>query len=257
MSGRPLPDPAPDWAFFLDVDGTLLEHAEHPQAVHVSAELRGLLERLLGATEGAVALISGRSVEDIERLFAPLAVAIGGQHGTERRSASGALHRQSPPLEQMGRAAAELVRLTAAHEGLVFENKGMTLALHFRRAPGLAALVAREMYAIADRLGDAFELQAGKLVYEIKPSGKDKGSAIAEFMAEMPFRGRTPVFVGDDLTDEQGFAVVNKLGGHSVKVGSGVSRARFSLANASAVHAWLRDYVDRIGPAESRAAQRP
>ena len=255
MSEPRLPEPAPGWAFFLDVDGTLLEHAEHPQAVHVSAELRGLLERLLAVAGGAVALISGRSVEDIEGLFAPLAVPVAGQHGTERRAASGALYRHAPPLEQLGRAAAELVRLTAAHSQLVFENKGMTLALHFRRAPELAGLVAREMHAIGERLGDAFELQAGKLVYEIKPSGKDKGSAIAEFMGETPFKGRLPVFLGDDLTDEQGFAVVNKLGGHSIKVGSGVSRARWRLESAAAVHAWLRSYAARFSSEASRAAR--
>ena len=255
MSFAGLPPPASGWAFFLDVDGTLLEHAEHPQAVRVSAELRELLERLLAATAGAVALISGRSVEDIERLFAPLAVPVAGQHGTERRSADRILHRQTPPLEQMGRATGALVRLTAAHEGLVFENKGMTLALHYRRAPELAGLVAREMNAIAEQLGDAFELQAGKLVYEIKPSGKNKGSAIAEFMAEAPFKDRLPVFLGDDLTDELGFAVVNKLGGHSIKVGSGVSRARWHLADASAVHAWLRHYISAGGRDPVRAAR--
>lgn len=255
MSEARPPAPAPGWAFFLDVDGTLLEHAEHPQAVQVSAELRSLLERLREVAGGAVALISGRSVEDIERLFAPLAVPVAGQHGTERRAASGALHLQAPPLEQMGRAAAELVRLTAAHEGLVFENKGMTLALHFRRAPALAGLVAREMYAIADRLGDAFELQAGKLVYEIKPSGKDKGSAIAEFMAEAPFKERLPVFIGDDLTDELGFAVVNRLGGYSIKVGAGITRARYRLDGAQAVHAWLREYARQFGSEGARVAR--
>src|SRR5204862_1695225 len=100
MSLADLPTPASGWAFFLDVDGTLLEHAEHPQAVRVSAELRELLERLLAVTGGAVALISGRSVEDVERLFAPLAVPVAGQHGTERRSADRVLHRPAPPRAQ-------------------------------------------------------------------------------------------------------------------------------------------------------------
>ena len=255
MSSAKLPPFADGWAFFLDVDGTLLEHADLPQAVHVDASLLELLERLLAIVDGAAALISGRSVDDIERLFAPLRFPIGGQHGTERRSADGVLHRQAPPLEQLGRAAADMVRLTAAHSGLVFENKGMTLALHYRLAPQLAGVAAREMNAIVERLGDEFELQNGKLVYEIKPSGKNKGSAIAEFMAEAPFRGRVPVFIGDDLTDELGFQVVNRLGGHSIKVGSGVSRARWSLADAAAVHAWLRDYVSRAGHTGTRAAQ--
>lgn len=252
---KDLPAPAPGWAFFLDVDGTLLEHAEHPQAVHVDAELIDLLAQLLEATGGAVALISGRSVEDIGRLFAPLVFPVAGQHGTERRSADGVLHRHAPPLEQLGRAAAELVRLTAQHSGLVLENKGMTLALHYRKAPELAGLAAREMHALVDRLGDEFELQTGKLVYEIKPSGKNKGSAIAEFMAEAPFKARLPVFIGDDLTDELGFQVANKLGGHSIKVGGGVTRARHSLPDQAAVHAWLRGYLERCPPRGARAAR--
>ena len=238
-----MPPFAAGWALFLDVDGTLLDHAEHPQAVHVEAGLLRLIEGLLDATDGALALISGRSVEDIDRLFAPLAVPLAGQHGTERRSANGTLHRHGPALEHLGRAAAELVRLTSAHGAFLLENKGMTLALHYRRAPELGTLAEREMRRIAAALGDEFELQAGKFVYEIKPSGKDKGSAIAEFMAEAPFSGRIPVFVGDDLTDEYGFDVVNRAGGHSVKVGPGETRARWHLADAAAVRCWLGEYL--------------
>ena len=242
-----MPPFAAYWAFFLDVDGTLLEHTEHPQEVRVGTELLRLLERLLAAAGGAVGLISGRSVEDIDQLFAPHAFPAAGQHGTERRSADGALHRHAPPLEHLGRAAAGLVRLTAAHAGLVFENKGMTLALHYRRAPELGALAEREMRVIAAALGDDFELQKGKFVLEIKPSGKDKGSAIAEFAAEAPFAGRLPVFVGDDVTDELGFQVVNRFGGHSVKVGPGESCARWRLADAAAVRQWLGEYAARFG----------
>ncbi|MEW6691020.1 MAG: trehalose-phosphatase [Pseudomonadota bacterium] len=250
-----MPPIAAGWAFFLDVDGTLLEHVGQPQDVRVDPGLRELLRDLLAAAGGAVALISGRAVEDIERLFAPLAFPAAGQHGTERRAADGTLHRHAPPLERLGQAAAELVRLTAGHAGLVAENKGMTLALHFRGAPQLGALAERAMRAIAAQLGDAFELQAGKFVLEVKPSGKDKGSAIAEFMGEPPFAGRVPVFLGDDLTDEQGFEVVNRLGGHSVKVGPGASRARWRLADAAAVRAWLRQYVEQCPRLRAGAAR--
>lgn len=242
-----MPPFAPGWALFLDVDGTLLDHAEHPQAVRVDAGLVRLIGALLDATGGALALISGRSVEDVDRLFAPLAVPLAGQHGTERRSADGNLHRHPPALEHLGRAAAELVRLTSAHSALVLENKGMTLALHYRRDPGLGALAAREMQRIAQGLGDEFELQAGKFVLEIKPSGKDKGTAIAEFMAEAPFAGRLPVFVGDDLTDEYGFDFVNRSQGHTVKVGPGETRALWRLDDAAAVRRWLGDYLAQVG----------
>ena len=142
----------------------------------------------------------------------------------------------------MARAAAELVSLTAAHAGLVFENKGMTLALHYRMAPACGALAGREMRRIAAAFGDGFELQAGKFVYEIKPSGKDKGVAIAEFMAEPPFAGRVPVFIGDDLTDEQGFKLVNRIGGHSIKVGAGETAALWRIAG-HAVRRWLQRYL--------------
>lgn len=255
MTMRRMPPFAPDWAFFLDVDGTLVEYASHPQEVRVGKELLALLGRLHAATEGALALVSGRSAADIDALFAPLALPVAGQHGTERRSADGAIHRHAPPLEKLGSAAGSLVRLTAAHSGLVLENKGMTLALHYRLAPGLRPLVEREMRALAADLGDAFELQTGKFVMELKPSGRDKGSAIAEFAAEAPFAGRRPVFIGDDLTDEPGFEVVNRAGGHSVKVGPGITRAHWHLFDAAAVRRWLADYAAAYAPhaAKSRA----
>jgi trehalose 6-phosphate phosphatase len=247
MTMRRMPPFARDWAFFLDVDGTLLEFAARPEDVRVDPQLRMLLEGLRDTTGGAVALVSGRSVEDLDALFAPLALPAAGQHGTERRGADGAISRHVPPLEGLGRAAARIVRLTAAHAGLVFENKGMALALHYRLAPTLRALAEREMRALAADLGDAFELQTGKFVVELKPSGKDKGSAIAEFAAEAPFAGRRPVFIGDDLTDEPGFEVVNRAGGHSVKVGPGITRARWHLFDAAAVRHWLADYLAEMG----------
>lgn len=253
MTTRRMPPFARDWAFFLDVDGTLLEFAAHPQQVRVGADLIGLLQRLHESAGGAAALISGRSVADIDRLFAPLTLPAAGQHGTERRGADGTMHRHAPPLEKLGRAAAEIVRLTAAHSGLVFENKGMALALHYRLAPTLRALAEREMRAIAAGLGDAFELQTGKFVVEVKPSGKDKGSAIGEFLAEAPFAGRRAVFIGDDLTDEPGFEVINRLGGHSVKVGPGITRARWHLFEAAAVRHWLADYIAAFPPRHAQA----
>ena len=244
---RRMPPFARNWAFFLDVDGTLLDYAGHPQAVRVDPGLLGLLGRLEEAAGGALALISGRSVDDIDALFAPLRLAVAGQHGIERRAASGQRRQAVAPVDKIAQAAAEIVRVTAAHEGLVFENKGMTLALHYRRAPALRVLVEGEMRAIAGRLGSAFELQFGKFVAEIKPGGHDKGSAIAEFTAEPPFAGRRPVFIGDDLTDETGFEVVNRAGGYSVKVGPGITRARWRLFDTAAVRRWLEEYVAEAG----------
>jgi trehalose 6-phosphate phosphatase len=248
MTTRRMPPFAADWAFFLDIDGTLLDFAARPHEVKVEAGLLELLDRLRAAAGGALALVSGRSVEDIDKLFAPLVLPAAGQHGTERRGAAGTVRRHAPPVERLGRAAADLVRLTAAHTGLVLENKGMTLALHYRLAPALRALAEREMRAVAAALGDAFELQSGKFVVEVKPSGKDKGSAIAEFAAEPPFAGRRPVFIGDDLTDEPGFDLVNRMGGHSLKVGPGITRARWHLFDAAAVRRWLTSYAEQFAP---------
>jgi trehalose 6-phosphate phosphatase len=240
-----MPPFADDWAFFLDLDGTLLEYAAHPGAVHVDEDLIALLGRLQQAAGGAAALISGRSVRDIDGLFAPLKLPAAGQHGIEVRFADGAVQRHPAAIGGLERAAAAIVRLTSAHPGLVLENKGMTMALHYRLEPALGELVEREMAAIAASLGRGFELQRGKFVVELKPSGRNKGHAIAELCRSAPFTGRVPVFVGDDLTDESGFGLVNRLGGHSVKVGAGPTSARWRMPDAGAVRAWLVSWVER------------
>lgn len=230
-------------ALFLDLDGTLLEHEAHPQAVSISAGLLRLLEDLRGTTGGALALISGRAIADIDRLFAPLTLPAAGQHGMELRLASGSLRRHAPTADML-RQASTAVRLVAAtHPGLLLEDKGLTMALHYRHAPQLRDGLARAMRNIAASLGDEFTLQEGKLVFELKPAGRDKGTAIMEFTREAPFAGQLPVFIGDDLTDEHGFAAVNALGGHTVKVGPGESCARWRLADTSAVLAWLQEYA--------------
>ncbi len=235
-----VPPPWPERvALFLDIDGTLIGFEERPDAVRIDAPLRALLARLDAATGGALALISGRSIADVDALFAPARLAIAGQHGAERRSADGTMHFHAPLGSRLREPAERLRRLAEEHPGLVLEEKGASLALHCRMAPALAPLAEREARQAVVALGDDFELQAGKLVYEVKPSGKDKGTAIDEFMAEAPFAGRVPVFVGDDLTDELGFERVNRIGGLSVKVGAGPTRARWRLADAGEVRRWL------------------
>ncbi len=243
------------WAIFLDIDGTLLEHAAHPEAVRVDSAMLALLAACRDGCGGALALISGRSVAAIDALFAPLELPAAGQHGHERRGADGAWHRSALPVESLARAASQLVRFTAAHEGLVLENKGLTLALHFRQAPALAAIVEGEARRLAAELGPGFELQEGKFVFEIKPGGRDKGSAIDDFLAEPPFASRLPVFLGDDLTDEFGFDLVNRVGGHSVKVGPGPTRARWNLPDAPAVRRWLGEYVAFLKADSTEAAR--
>jgi trehalose 6-phosphate phosphatase len=236
----PVPEHA---AIFLDIDGTLVRLAERPDAVLIDAGLLALLGRLRESTGGALALISGRSIADIDSLFAPARFAIAGQHGAERRSADASLHFHAPLASRLREPAEALRRLVREHPGLLLEEKGASLALHYRGAPSLAALAEREVRQAVVALGDDFELQAGKLVFEVKPSGKDKGTAIDEFMAEAPFAGRRPVFIGDDLTDELGFERVNRIGGDSVKVGPGPTRARWRLENSDAVRRWLAEFA--------------
>lgn len=235
----PRPHATDSWAFFLDVDGTLFEHADRPDGVRADPVVVQLLAGLRAGAGGALALISGRPVAYIDALFDPLRVPAAGLHGVERRDALGKLHCNVLPEIPLRRAAARLAEFAARHAGLIFEDKGLGLALHFRKAPHLEQAANGIAATVTAELGDGFELQHGKMVIEIKPGGRDKGAAIEDFMREPPFPGRTPVFVGDDLTDEYGFSVVNRLGGHAIKVGAGETVARWRLADASAVRDWL------------------
>jgi trehalose 6-phosphate phosphatase len=237
------PPVAPGWAIFLDVDGTLLEIAESPEEVHATPAECRMLERLQKAAGGALALVSGRQLEVIDDLFSPLALPAAGQHGVERRDAQGRVQRDAFPAEALARAVTPIRAFAARHKGLVFENKGSSVALHYRRAPRLAAAAHSVVREAAAELGELVEVQRGKMVAELKPAGRDKGMAIEAFMEEPPFAGRIPVFVGDDLTDEYGFRVVNRLGGHSVKVGRGPTSARWRLQDSAAVHAWLEEWI--------------
>lgn len=241
-----------DWAFFLDVDGTLLDLADHPDAVVVEPDLVEALGRLKRTTGGAVALISGRRIADLDRLFAPLRVAVAGQHGLERRDAAGTVHHHARHDAGFERCRRELQGLVESHSGLLLEDKGVTLALHYRRAPQLETLVDRRISELVAGLDGDYRLQHGKMVLEIKPGGHDKGTAIEAFMREPPFSGKVPVFIGDDVTDEDGFRIVNALGGHSIKVGDGASAAQWRVATAQAVRVWLGDYLQRFeAPAEA------
>ena len=241
---KSIPQFAPGWCFFLDLDGTLIDIAERPKAVNIDAALRDLLRQLIELTGGAVALVSGRSIADIDRLFLPMRMPVAGQHGLERRDILGNIHVLKCETEPLHYAAQGLEKLVAQYPKLELEKKGMTLAMHFRRAPDLAATVAAIMHRILGTLGSGFELLNGKMLLEVKPKGKDKGIAIAEFMQEEPFKSRVPVYIGDDTTDESGFAVVNEMGGHTVKVGDGVTGAQWRLGDATAVRAWLMAFVD-------------
>lgn len=232
--------PAPrELALFLDVDGTLLHLADTPDAVTIDRETLALVERAHRATGGATALITGRRIADVDRLFAPLRLPVAGQHGFERRDATGALHRHARPRPELAAARARLEAFAAGHPGVLVEDKELTLAAHHRLAPAAGSALGALAERLAAESGGALALQRGKMVFELRPAGKDKGTAIAEFLDEAPFRGRTPVFLGDDLTDEYGFSIVNGRGGVSVKVGEGPTEANTRLPGVDAVRAWL------------------
>lgn len=248
MDSQPQRAPAPPspeaGAFFLDVDGTLLGIAATPDAVTVEPAVGELLSRLAGASGGALALISGRAIAVIDRLFAPLRLPAAGQHGAERRDADGHTHTHAIHARGLGEVRAAAAAFAAGHPGVALEDKGLSLAVHFRQAPAAEPALRELLEDAVAKCAGQVALQPGKMVLEVKPAGRDKGSAIAEFMREPPFRGRVPVFIGDDVTDEFGFAVVNRLGGLTVKVGEGASRARLRLADVAAVRRWLEDCLD-------------
>jgi trehalose 6-phosphate phosphatase len=202
-------------ALFFDVDGTLLDIAAKPSDVIADASLLDLLGELLIRTQGATALVSGRSIADIDRIFTPLRVTAAGLHGAEMRFPDGSARRAA--VDVLDYARPGLVRFVADNPGLMLEDKGGAIAVHYRERPDLAMDVGKFVSGFASR--DGVELQAGKFVVELKPVVHDKGTAIAELLERAPFKGRIPAFIGDDLTDESGFAFVNAVGGMSLRVG--------------------------------------
>lgn len=236
---QPPPPPALDWCLFLDVDGTLVELTDTPSQTDADAELRSLLGEVAERLGGALALISGRKIETLDRLFAPLTLPSAGLHGVERRRADGSIQGASFVDSRLSRARALLKALVDAHPGTLLEDKERTIAVHFRMAPEFAEAMRSGVAEIAQPLGSHYHIQGGKMMFEIKPRGFSKATAIQAFMKEPPFQGRRPVFIGDDLTDQDGFAMVETHGGLSVAVGD-VVQGRYYLADVPAVRAWLR-----------------
>jgi trehalose 6-phosphate phosphatase len=231
------------WALFLDVDGTLLEVAATPESVYVSEGLKVLLNELSDRLDGALALISGRTIEDLDRLFAPLRFCASGVHGAERREANGRIVRAAIEHGNLREAHGELSSFVQAHEGLLLEDKSFALALHYRLAPHLEEAVHTMMQSIVERLGCEYVLQPGKRVFEIRPAAWSKGTAVRSFLQEAPFAGRAPVYIGDDVTDEHAFEAVNDLEGLSVRVGNPMAtQAKYRLPHVAGVHTWLSEF---------------
>jgi trehalose 6-phosphate phosphatase len=239
---RPPPPLDLQSALFLDVDGTLLEIASRPELVHVPSGLPALTARLSEQRDGALALISGRPLAQIDRLFQPWRGAAAGLHGIERRRADGTL---DSILDDTSKAALDRIRpklaaLAGGESGLILEDKGATVALHYRAVPDRETEIRAYAGALQREAGAALRLIAGKMVVEFQPRNANKGSAIAAFLAEAPFAGRQPVFLGDDTTDEDGFAEVRSRGGFAIRVGApSETMADYCLPSVKAVLAWL------------------
>ncbi|MEL7189833.1 MAG: trehalose-phosphatase [Pseudomonadota bacterium] len=238
----PLPPALPSWAgagrpsLFVDFDGTLVDIASGPDAISPLDGLAQMLGNLSDQLGGAFAMVSGRSIADIEKHTGPLSVAVAGSHGADVRLADGSTVGEPP--QSMPDTMEAALRGFAAETELNFERKPHGGALHYRSAPdqedaakGFAAQVARD---------HGWTLQHGKCVVEVVAGRSDKGTAVEAFMGVAPFAGTKPLFIGDDLTDEKGFAACETFGGGGILVGDRASTAaHYRLPDVGSVHRWL------------------
>jgi len=235
---KELPTIGPDEALFLDFDGTLVDLAPRPEDVRVSDDLIVALSRLQDRLKGALAVVSGRPISQIDGFLAPLHLPAAGLHGLEHRYTVDAGIVRTEPCPEI-RALKGVVRNSGLLEkGVFLEDKGATVALHYRSVPAMETAVVG---LVSDAVGalPGLHVIRGKMVVEAKPYASDKGSAVRSFLEHEPFKGRRPVFIGDDVTDEDGIAAAQDAGGIGIKVGEGETCAHHRLSDVAAVHDWL------------------
>jgi trehalose 6-phosphate phosphatase len=227
-------------AIFLDFDGTLTNLERRPDQVVVDGGLLYLIDELYVATAGAVALVSGRSIEDLDAMLAPLCLPVAGIHGAQRRQADGTLEQCTIPATLVWQTRRSLRMRLRGIAGLFIEDKGCAFAVHYRgaRAVSLSRLRA-ELESLACGSRGMFEVLQGADLLELRPRACNKGAAVASFMTEAPFAGRVPIYIGDDQTDMAGFEAVARAGGMGIAVGSRVT-APWWLPDPAAVRSWLR-----------------
>ena len=230
-------------AVLLDFDGTLVGIADRPDAVVLKEHTVDTLRRLEAVLDGAVAIVSGRSIAEIDRIFAPHRFAVAGIHGLERRGSDGTMHSEAYDQAALDGIADALGALAEAEPGVALERKAGSVALHYRQRPELEARCREAAVAAAERAGA--RLLTGKMVVEVKLGGRTKAEAVSDFMAEPPFAGRMPLYAGDDVTDEDAFRAVAALDGVSIKIGSDTTAA---LYRADDTEAFL-DWLDRLSAA--------
>jgi trehalose 6-phosphate phosphatase len=237
-------------ALFLDMDGTLIEFATTPDAVKVPDDLVPALAGAARRVGGALALLSGRSIAELDRLTAPLELPASGLHGGEIRTT---LEGPTQIVAHHGlpaRVRPDLARLLRNFPAAMLEEKGLSVAVHYRGAPALGAELGNALlrYVTGGEV-TGVELMAGELVYELKPAGFDKGGSLRHFMDFAPFVGRKPVFVSDHPIDQAGFDAAGALGGFGISVGRQIPGAACSLPDPTAVRAWLRHFSGDEWPA--------
>jgi trehalose 6-phosphate phosphatase len=229
-------------ALFADLDGTLAPIEATPDAVKPDPARRRLLEQLSNALQGRLAVVSGRGLADIDRVLESRIAAVAAVHGLVRRTSDGRVVTDADD-SAVRQALDGLLAFAATDQGLLVENKGVAAALHYRRAPQAADAARALARDLADRFG--LLVQKGDMVVELRPPGANKGDAVEAFMAEAPFAGHIPIFIGDDLTDEAGFEAVRRLGGFGVVVGPRrPTAALYALAGVAETQAWLRGLLE-------------
>jgi len=246
-----LPPIAGNWALFLDVDGTLLDIAARPDGARVPAGLREALTTLSQRLDGALALVSGRTIASVDRLFKPLLLPAAGQHGAElRRSAQAQVQRVACNVD-FEPFRAPLEHFASAWPGILIEWKGQSLAVHCREAPGSRGELGVLLADLAGK-ADGIVVMDSRSGFDLRPTVVSKGSAVEWFLSEPPFRGRIPVFAGDDITDEGGFAAALRHHGIAIRVGGdGKSLAQLRVAQPVEFRAWLSQSA---GAPETRAS---
>ncbi len=234
-----LPPPAlpQDASLFLDFDGTLVELADQPDAVIAGNRVRSLVQRLLDKLDGRLAVVSGREVDFVRKRIGISALPIAGSHGQELHFGDGSHEAPAAPAV-LAALADTLDREAARHPGVLVERKPLGVALHYRQVPEMEAWSRALATELAERHG--LQLQPGKMMIELRSAGGDKGTAVARFLERAPFAGTTPIMVGDDLTDEPGFASAVTGGGWGVLVGAPrETAARYFLRGVPQVLDWL------------------
>jgi len=236
-----LPAPKPlglrDCALFLDLDGTLAPIAARPQDVRPDPRRTGLLERLVNALDGRLAVVTGRTLADVDRILEGRVIAVAAVHGLVRRDAQGRLH-ERPPHPDLERAREAFREFAGRDSGLIVEDKGLSVALHFRLAHQHAEAARALAHKIAEDTG--LTVQDGDMVEELRTPGPTKADSVLAFMAEAPFKGAGPIFIGDDATDEDGFAAAHQLHGCGILVGAPKpTGAKYRLPGVEATLAWL------------------